>query len=105
MTDEAVFRIRIEAVTLSDLRAFTDEIEPDLGCRAVARRSAGGYSIDAYLPESQLETARASRAASQVSLTVLENQTQVGRERQAEVGDGDRFAARGEIPRGLGRKE
>lgn len=105
MNDEPVFRVRLQAATLSDLRAFTDEMAPDLGCRAVARRSAAGFTIDAYLPESQLEMARASRAASQVSLTVLENQTEVGRERQAEVGEGDRFAARGEIPRGLGRKE
>lgn len=105
MTDEPVFRLRIEAATLSDLRAFIDEIEPDLGCRAVARQSTVGFTIDAYLPGSQLETARASRAASQVSFTVLENQTEVGRERQAEVGEGNRFTARGEIPRGLGRKE
>ena len=105
MSDEPVFRVRVEAATLSDSRAFIDEIEPDLGCRAVARQSAAGFTIDAFLPESQLETARAGRAASQVSLTVLENQTEIGRERQAEVGEGDRFAARGEIPRGLGHKE
>jgi hypothetical protein len=71
----------------------------------VARRSASGFSVDTYLPESRLEAARSGRAASGVSLTVLENQTLTGRERQAEVGDGNRFAARGELPRGLGRKE
>jgi hypothetical protein len=38
-------------------------------------------------------------------LTVLENQTETGLRRQAEVGEGNRFAARGEVPRGLGRKE
>jgi hypothetical protein len=103
--DEAVYRVRIEAASLSDLRAFLDEIGPDLGCRAVARRSAAGFTIDSLLPESEIETARSSRSASQVTLTVLENLTEVGRERQAEVGDSNRFAARGEIPRGLGRKE
>ncbi len=105
MTDEPVFRVRIEAATVSDLRAFIDEVEPDVGCRAVARRSAAGFTIDAFLPESQLQAARGSRAASQVSLTVLDNQTEVGRARQAEGGAGNRFAARFEVPRGLGRKE
>jgi|GEM_PF-2309195 len=105
MTDEPVFRVRVEGRTKADLRAFADETGADLGCRAVARRSTAGVTVDAYLAESQLAAARSGRAAAQVSMTVLENQTETSRERQAEVGEGDRFAARGEIPRGLGRKE
>jgi hypothetical protein len=105
MTDEPVFRVRLEAATLADLRAFTDEVDADLGCRAVAKRSGEGFTIDVHLPESRLESARSSRAAGQVNLTVLENETETGRLRQAEVGSGNRFAARGEVPRGLGRKE
>src|SRR5688500_9961710 len=106
MNEEPIIRIQIEAPTLVDLRAFTDEIRPaDLGCRAIPRRTEGRVIIDGYLPETQLEAARGSRAASRVSLRVIENATEVGRERQEEVGEGDRFAARGEVPRGLGRKE
>jgi hypothetical protein len=106
MNEEPIIRVQIEAPTLADLRAFTDEIRPaDLGCRAIPRRTEGRFIIDGYLPETQLEAARGSRAASRVSLRVIENATEVGRERQEEVGEGDRFAARGEVPRGLGRKE
>jgi len=103
-TSDPVFHVRLEAPTRSALRAFLDEVQADVGCRAVARRSGSGFTLDAYLPESQLATAR-SAAASEVSMTVLENQTEVGRARQAEVAQGNRYAARGEIPRGLGRKE
>ncbi len=106
MSHEPIMRVQIEAPTLADLRAFTDEIRPaDLGCRAVPRRTEGKFVIDAYLPEPQVEAARASRAAGRVSLRVIENATEIGRERQKEVGEGDRFASRGQVPRGLGRKE
>ena len=104
-TAEPVFRVRLQASSLSALRAFLDEVRPDVGCRPVAGRSASGFVIDVYVPESRLESARTSRAAPQVSVTVLENATEVGRERQADVGEGNRFAARSEVPRGLGRKE
>ncbi|SNS32849.1 hypothetical protein SAMN06893096_103240 [Geodermatophilus pulveris] len=104
-TAEPVFRVRLEAESPSALRAFLDEVQPDVGCRPVASRSASGFVMDVYLPESRLESARSSRAAPRVSMTVLENATEVGRERQADVGEGNRFAARSEVPRGLGRKE
>lgn len=106
MSDEPIIHIQIEAPTLEDLRAFTDEIRPaDLGCRATPRQTEGRFVLDAYLPEPQLQSARGSRTASRVSLRVIENATEIGRERQQEVGEGNRFASRGEVPRGLGRKE
>jgi hypothetical protein len=105
MNDEPIIRVQAEAATPEDLRAFLDEVQPDVGCRAVAREAAGRFVIDVYLPEPQLQAARASRAASRVSLRVIENATEVGRQRQGEVEEGNRFAARGEVPRGLGRKE
>jgi len=39
-----------------------------------------------------------------VTMTVVENASEVGRARQSEVGSGNRFAAR-MAPRGLGIKE
>jgi hypothetical protein len=105
MNDEPIIHFQIEAPTLADLRAFTDEIQPDLGCRAIPRQIEEMFVIDAYLPETQLQAARGSRTASRVSLRVIENATEVGRERQREVGEGNRFASRGEVPKGLGRKE
>jgi hypothetical protein len=97
--DEAVFRVRVEAATLDDLRSVVEELEPDLGCRGVARAEGDGYAIDVLLPGSRPATTRAA------TVTVLENLTETGAARQAEVGTGNRYAVRGEVPRGLGRKE
>ncbi|MHA7270272.1 hypothetical protein [Arthrobacter sp. HLT1-20] len=105
MSEDPIIHIEIRAATLAELKQFTDEIQPDLGCRAIARQVEGGFVIDAYLPETRLQAARDVRSAASVSLQVLENASEVGRARQQEVGSGNRYAARGEIPRGLGRKE
>lgn len=105
MDDDPILHIQVEAPTLEQLKAFTDEIKPDLGCRAVARQVAGKFVVNIYVPEAQLEAARASRAAHDVALYVIENATEAGRERQREVGEANRFEARSEVPRGLGRKE
>ena len=105
MNQESIIRVQIEAPTLADLRAFADEVKPDLGCRATPKQKDGKFSVDAYLPETQLEVARRSRSAAGVTIRILENATAVGRERQKEVGERNRFSVRGEVPRGLGRKE
>lgn len=107
MTEGPVFHVEITANSLADLKAFTDEMQPeDLGCRPVVRRRGAEFVVDAYLPEEQLNAARGSRAAGGVSLEVVENVTEIGRQRQQEVGEGNRFATRGDnVPRGLGRKE
>ena len=105
MNEGPIFHVEIAAATLADLKAFTDEIKPDLGCRPIVRRRGAEFVVDAYIPEAQLEAARVAPTAGGVSLRVVENVTEVGLQRQREVGEGNRFAARGETPRGLGRKE
>jgi hypothetical protein len=74
-----------------------------LGCRAVARKEGDGFAIDAYMSEEAATLARGLRA--DVLVEPVENFTAQGRRRQAEVGPGNRYAVRGEVPRGLGRKE
>jgi hypothetical protein len=105
MNDEPIIHFQIEAPALEDLKAFIDETDPDLGCVAIPKQIGGKFVINAYLPESQLQEAQGRRTASRVALRIIENATEVGRERQKEVGEGDRFAARSQVPRGLGRKE
>jgi hypothetical protein len=105
MNPESILHVQLEAPTLADLRAFADEFKPDLGCRATPKQKGGRFFVDAYLPENQLEIARRSRAATRLTIRVLENATAVGRERQKEVGGRNRFSTRGQVPRGLGRKE
>jgi hypothetical protein len=85
MTKDPIIHIQIRAATLEDLKEFTDETQPDLGCRATARKMADGYVVDAYIPELALETARAARSVGKVSIRVIENASEVGRQRQQEA--------------------
>jgi hypothetical protein len=94
-----LIHVEVHGAELGDLRAFARETEADLGCRAIPRREADGWVVDAYLPEDRLAAARSSRSAGRVRLEVRENTTAVGRERQAEVGIGNRFSG-GDATRG-----
>ncbi len=103
MNDEPVFHVRVRAPTVAELRAFADSVSADFGCRPVVRRSEGDFVLDVYLSEAGLREVQGRRM--NVSLEVLENMTEVGRQRQAEVSPGNRFESRADVPRGLGRKE
>ena len=106
MADDDVHRIKVRAGTVEELRAFLDDSEMDFGCRPVARREGGGIVAEVYATLPQVERLRSARAAmGGVSISVVENASEVGRARQAEVGSGNRFAARSATPRGLGIKE
>jgi hypothetical protein len=104
MADDDVFRVRLTAPTVDDLRAFADAVRPDPGCRAVVRRQGDVMVLDVLLSGAQVREAQ-SRAAGPVALEVVANESESGRDRRREVGAGNRYAARGEVPRGLGVKE
>ncbi|MEE1765099.1 MULTISPECIES: hypothetical protein [unclassified Streptomyces] len=106
-TDEApaVFRCHVVAEDAEALREFIKETRPDTGCRPVARPTATGLGLDLYFRQDQLDSARSARSAPRVHLTTVENITENWHARKQEVGEGDRFAARGAVPRGFGRKE
>ncbi|WP_067537655.1 hypothetical protein [Nocardia crassostreae] len=104
MNEHAIHRVEIAADSVGALRAFVDAVGPDLGCHPVVRQRAGRFVIEAYLSTTQLDAAAAVPDAA-VSLDILENVTETGRQRQESVGAGNRYANRAAIPEGLGRKE
>jgi hypothetical protein len=101
MAEDDVHRIELRAQSLEELRAFLNGAHLDLGCRPVARREGAEYVMDVYAPMPHVERLRSERNALGVSMTVIENASEAGRARQAEVGSGNRFASR-QAPRGLG---
>jgi hypothetical protein len=109
MADDDVHRIKLRARTLEELRAFLDGSDFDLGCRPVVRREGNDFVVEVYAPLPDLDRLRSARNASGarsvsgVDVTVVENASEVGRSRQAEVGSGNRSAR--QAPRGLGIKE
>jgi hypothetical protein len=106
MADDDVHRVAVRAQTLEELRSFLDGSDFDLGCRPVVRREGGEYVVEVYAPMRDVERVRSARAASGVRMEIIENASEVGRARQAEVSSTNRFAARGPLTGlGLGRKE
>jgi hypothetical protein len=104
MPDDDVHRIELRARSIEELRSFLNDADVDLGCRPVVRKVGEEYMVEVYSPLATMERLRSARSASTVTMNVIENTSEVGRARQAEVGAGDRFAAR-IAPSGLGTKE
>lgn len=104
MADDDVHRIKLRARTIEELRSYLTGTDFDFGCRPVVRREGGELVVEVYATMPQIERLRSTRSATGVSLSVVENATEVGRARQSEVGSGNRFAARRAL-KGLGIKE
>ena len=102
--NEDVYRLEIRAHTVEELRAFLDGADVDLGCRPAVRRQADAFVVDVYATMPQVNRLRVARGAAGVTLHTVENATQTGRARQAEVSAGNRFARRQALS-GLGIKE
>jgi hypothetical protein len=104
MADDDLHRVELRAKSVNELRAFLDGTDVDLGCRPVVRRVGDEYVVEVYTPLPKIERLRRARSASGITMNVVENASEVGRARQAEVGSGNRFNAR-IAPSGLGIKE
>ncbi len=103
--DEHVFRYRVIGPDADQLRTFIAESGADASCRPVAVRSEAGLTVQLLLTRTQLGRARATRAGDGVVIEEVEDVTAAQQAARAEVGPGNRFAQRGDVPHGLGRKE
>jgi hypothetical protein len=61
----------------------------------------GSITLEAYVPERWLNNFKAEG----FTFEIVEDATEVGRQRQQEVGKGDRFEGGSIAPHGFGRKE
>jgi hypothetical protein len=98
-TGERILRVRITARDDEAIRALLRKRRLDVA-GGVKRDENGVVGIDAYVPENEL----AELADEPVDVEVVDDATATGQARQAEVGIGNRFAERGALPHGLGRK-
>jgi hypothetical protein len=110
MSDQDMHRIELRAQSIEELRSYLHGADLDLGCRPVVRREADAVVTEVYGTLPQLDRLRTARAATGVTLRVMENATQTGLARQAEVGSGNRFSRASRLagqqpPSGLGIKE
>ena len=95
---ERILKVHIQG-SGEELRHFLRDHPLDLNCGRPSRQADGSFLVEAFVRESQVP--QISRA--KVRVTVVEDASAKGRERQKEVSRENRFAGK-EIPRGLGRK-
>ncbi len=77
------------------------ELRLDIGGAGPRPLPDGTFSLEAYATEDVLDHLKDAGG----TFEVIEDATKVGRERQKEVGRGDRFEGGQIVPRGLGKKE
>jgi hypothetical protein len=94
---EQVTRVHVTAPTIEALREVLRE-HPFPVAGGVRHGPNGQAGIDAYVTAEELATLRGLP----VSVEVVADATAVGRERQAQVGRGNRFSDPAVVPRGLG---
>ncbi|MFJ5549134.1 hypothetical protein [Streptomyces sp. NPDC093225] len=98
-SEYTTLRVRVTARDPDTLRALLRETRPDVGGR-VRQAEDGSCTFDAYVGPQEAEALERDG----VTVTVVEDATAVGRARQAEVGEGDRFAPQDAVPQGFALK-
>jgi hypothetical protein len=99
--EKKIMRIAIKAPNREALTNLAKEFPLDLGGGGPRRLPDGTMGMEAYTSEEVLDKLKLAGAV----FDIMEDATKVGKERQKEVGRGDRFAGGKKVPRGLGRKE
>ena len=94
-------KLRVSADTLPELRDFLAGADVDMGCRPVAVKQEGRYSITVISNEAELDQMSARRVGG-VRIEVLEDVASPTT-RLRMVHPSNRFL-RGNMPRGLGKK-
>lgn len=95
-----MMRVLITAPDKRVLEKVLRDHPVDTGCTGGITSDGVGVRIEALVPEGALDQLHSEK----VKVEVLGNATATGRERQREVGRGNRFQGKDRIPRGLGRK-
>jgi len=106
MTNEnrKILRVSIHAPDSQSLIELLKEKHLDVGGGPKCQ-SDGTVTIDAYVPEEILGSLQAKKVRDiGIKIEVVEDASETGRERQKEVGKGDRFEAGKKLPSGLARK-
>jgi len=95
-----LFTVRI-AVTRESFESLLKKFDLDVGCRPHFQQATDGTaSLTAFATKERIRELEGAG----YKVEVGENASEVGRQRQGEVGKGDRFEGGRVVPRGLGEK-
>lgn len=101
MNGTNLFRIVITTSAPEEMCQLLRRHTLDLNCGGPVREPDGTISVEAFVTQQEID----SLSSGPWKLEVLENASEVGAQRQLEVGRGNRFAEARAVPRGLGIKE
>ncbi|HEX3463625.1 MAG TPA: hypothetical protein VHS78_06180 [Candidatus Elarobacter sp.] len=96
---KAVLRVLVTAKDRATMLALLRDQRPDIGGTPKVSPD-GAVRIDVYVPEDRVEALKRDG----VSVQIVGDQSAATRERQKEVGTGNRFETGDPVPRGLGAK-
>jgi hypothetical protein len=96
---EVLYRIVVKANDKASLLGMIKDHNISIGGGGPQSLPDGTFSMEAYVPAQTLEQLKNVDA---YTLEVIEDAIKVGKERQKEVGVGDRFSEGKEVPLGLG---
>ena len=99
--EQKIMRIALKGSKQETLVELVRKFQLDIWGAGGPRRLHDSIIMEAYVPEEVLDKLKATG----VAFEIIEDATQIGLERQKEVGRGDRFKGGKIAPRGLGRKE
>ena len=99
--EKRIMRIALRAPDRETLAELVKVYQLDIGGGGPRRLPDGTISMEAYVPQEFLDRMKKGK----VAFEIIEDATEVGRQRQKEVGKGDRFEGGKKVPRGLGNKE
>jgi hypothetical protein len=100
--DADVFLASVAARESDSIFALLGDPELDFGCRpALQRLPDRNYQVYVFATERKLDELRNT---SDLTVTVVRNESVETRRRQEEVGKGDRFEGGKIVPRGFGHK-
>lgn len=97
-----VMRVRVALPSREDLPALEKLGPLDWGGRGPRIQEDGRIVGEVYVATEEIEKLKGIKNC---EIEVIENATEVGRQRQQEVGKGDRFDGGRKTPHGLGEKE
>jgi hypothetical protein len=99
--EKKIMRIALKAPNRETLARLVKEFRLHMGGVRPRRLPDDTLSMEAYVPEELLDELKAAGGV----FDIIEDATQVSKERQKEVARGDRFEGGKKVPQGLGRKE
>lgn len=99
--EKKIMRIALKTPNRETLTKLVKEFRLDIGGGGPRRLPDGTLSVEAYTPEEVLDRLKKAGAI----FEIIGDATKAGKERQKEVGRGNRFEGGKMVPRGLGKKE